>query len=64
MAGLLTIVFISAFGLSGGSGGLAGIFERMSGAVNSVFGLAILIRFIAFIGRRKSKFERLGQTRS
>ena len=64
IAGLLTIVFISAFGMSGGSGGLAGIFERMSGAVNSLFGLAILIRLIGFIGRTKSMHERSGQTRS
>jgi hypothetical protein len=62
-AGLLTIVFITAFGMSGGSGGLAGIFERMSGAVNCVFGLALLIRLMGFIGLRKWNFERSGHTR-
>jgi hypothetical protein len=58
ITGLLTIIFITGFGMSGGSGGLSGIFERLSGAVNSAFGLAILIRLTGFIGGKKSKYER------
>ena len=44
--GILTLVFITAFGLYGGSGGVAGVLERLAGAVNSVFGLAVLLRLL------------------
>jgi len=51
VTGLLTIMFITAFGMSGGNGEFAGIFERLSGVVNSVFGLAFLICLFRFTRR-------------
>lgn len=44
ITGLLTIIFISAFGAMGAHGGVTGGFERSAGGVNSLFGLALLIR--------------------
>jgi hypothetical protein len=52
--GLLTLVFITAFGMDGGSGGGAGVFERLSGGVNSVFGLAVLFRLLVQARRERA----------
>jgi hypothetical protein len=54
--GLLTLVFITAFGMYGGSGGAAGVFERLSGGVNSVLGLAVLFRLL-LQARREREIE-------
>jgi hypothetical protein len=45
--GVATIVFIAAFGAAGGHGGLAGLYERLAGGVNSLLGLAVLARLAA-----------------
>ena len=51
--GVLTLVFITAFGMYGGSGGVAGVLERLSGGVNSVLGLAVLLRLLVQARRER-----------
>jgi hypothetical protein len=43
-AGVLTIVFIAAFGALGAHGGMTGLLERLSGGVESVLGIAVVTR--------------------
>lgn len=43
-AGVLTIVFIAAFGAMGAHGGMTGLFERLSGVGESVLTIAVLTR--------------------
>jgi hypothetical protein len=58
-AGLLTLGFITAFGASGGTGGAAGVFERLAGGANSVLGAAVLLRLLALDRRsRRRKLRR------
>ena len=58
--GLLTLVFITAFGMYGGSGGAAGVLERLAGGVNSVFGLAVLFRLLVQARRERNCAASLG----
>ena len=51
--GVLTLVFITAFGMYRGSGGVAGVLERLSGGVNSVLGLAVLLRLLVQARRER-----------
>jgi hypothetical protein len=51
--GVLTLVFITAFGMYGGSGGVAGVLERLSGGVNSMLGLAVLLRLLVQARRER-----------
>jgi len=50
VAGLLTIVFIAAFGATIAHGP-AGLFERLAGGTQSLFGVALVARLIAGRGR-------------
>ena len=43
-AGVLTIVFIAAFGAMGAHGGITGLLERLAGGVESVLGIAVIAR--------------------
>jgi hypothetical protein len=58
--GLLTLLFITAFGMYGGSGGAAGVLERLAGGVNSVFGLAVLFRLLVQARRERNCAASLG----
>jgi hypothetical membrane protein len=44
--GVLTLVFIAVFGALGAHGGMAGLFERLSGGINSAFYLALVTRLL------------------
>jgi hypothetical protein len=46
-AGVATLVFIAAFGVAGGHGGLAGLWERAAGGATSVLTVAVLARLAA-----------------
>ena len=46
IAGLLTLVFIALFGATVAHGGLAGLYERLATGVQSVLGLAVLVRLL------------------
>jgi hypothetical protein len=46
ITGLLTIVFITAFGAAGAHGGLAGLDERVATGVHSLWGLAVVTRLL------------------
>jgi hypothetical protein len=46
-AGVACIVFIAAFGVAGGHGELAGLWERAAGGVTSVLTVAVLARLAA-----------------
>jgi Protein of unknown function (DUF998) len=54
-AGVLTIVFIAAFGAMGAHGGMTGLFERLAGGVESVLGIAVVTRLAiqALAGRSR-----------
>jgi hypothetical protein len=55
ITGVLTIVFIAAFGAAGAHGGMAGLFERLSGGVESLLGIAVITRLaIQTRGRRSA----------
>ncbi len=56
LAGVLTIVFIAAFGTSIAHGP-AGLLERLAGGTQSVFGLAVAARLLAGTGRVSSQGE-------
>jgi len=51
ITGLLTIVFIAAFGAEGAHGGLAGLFERLATAAPALWGLLIVVRLWTGTGR-------------
>jgi len=56
LAGVLTIVFIAAFGASIAHGP-AGLLKRLAGGTQSVFGLAVAARLLAGTGRVSSQSE-------
>jgi hypothetical protein len=41
---VLTIIFIAAFGAAGGHSGIAGLYERLAGGVESLLGIAVITR--------------------
>jgi hypothetical protein len=51
ITGLLTIVFIALFGMSGAHGSIAGIYERLSAGVHSLWSLLVIARLF-IIARR------------
>lgn len=58
-AGIAAVVFITAFGVAGGHGGLAGLWERAAGGATSVLSVAVLAR-LAVIGRAAARARRVG----
>ena len=55
-AGLLTIIFIAAFGAMGAHGGMTGVYERLSGGVESVLGIAVIARLAVQARAGRSRF--------
>jgi Protein of unknown function (DUF998) len=53
--GVLTIAFIGVFGAMGAHGGISGLFERLSGGVNSILGVAVVSRMVLLDGVRPSR---------
>lgn len=51
ITGLLTIVFIALFGMSGAHGGIAGIYERLSAGVHSLWSLLVIARLFIIAKR-------------
>jgi 4-amino-4-deoxy-L-arabinose transferase-like glycosyltransferase len=47
LTGVLSLAFIMAFGAAGAHGGVAGLFERLAGAVDSLLGLALVVALLA-----------------
>jgi hypothetical membrane protein len=47
LTGVLSLVFIAAFGAAGAHGGVAGLFERLAGGVDSLLGLALVVALLA-----------------
>jgi hypothetical protein len=47
LTGMLSLAFITAFGAAGAHGGVAGLFERLAGGVDSLLGLALVIALLA-----------------
>jgi hypothetical protein len=51
ITGLLTIVFIALFGMSGAHGGIAGVYERLAAGVHSVWSLLVIARLFMIAKR-------------
>ena len=47
LTGVLSLAFIAAFGAAGARGGVAGLFERLAGGVDSLLGLALVVALLA-----------------
>ena len=47
LTGVLSLVFMMAFGAAGAHGGVAGLFERLAGGVDSLLGLALVVALLA-----------------
>jgi hypothetical protein len=46
LTGVLSLVFIAAFGAAGAHGGVAGLFERLAGGLDSLLGLALVVALL------------------
>lgn len=51
ITGLLTIVFIALFGMSGAHGGVSGVYERLAGGVHSLWSLLVIARLLIIAKR-------------
>ena len=47
LTGGLSLAFMMAFGAAGAHGGVAGLFERLAGGVDSLLGLALVVALLA-----------------
>ena len=47
LTGVLSLAFMMAFGAAGAHGGVAGLFERLAGGVDSLLGLALVVALFA-----------------
>jgi hypothetical protein len=60
LTGVLSLAFILAFGAAGAHGGVAGLFERLAGGVDSLLGLALVVALVARLraGQQKTTVKR------